>query len=220
MVRRNVLSGQATRQRGVHQRYLWFALKERRSRARIASVAAARDRERAAAGVFVAAAAKAFRYRSDIHRAFAAQAEPNAVVRQLAKEYRHLDTGDPDGVIHYAFAILFGGVRALHIDVVTHSHAIRPSRFRLASAAPSSSIFDMGLKSRRPVRCAPGRAEPHQFMRQRERVRIRAFVAEGTCIGEHGHVETGGHLWRDADTGGAARVKTCSATAQHRCRSS
>src|ERR1700722_16911998 len=62
----------------------------------------------AAAGVFVTTAAKAFRYDGDIHRPFAAQAEPYAVVRQLTQEYGHLDAGDADGVVHYAFAILFG----------------------------------------------------------------------------------------------------------------
>ena len=93
----------------------------------------------------VAASAKVFRRRGDIHLPLAAQAHTDALIRQFAEERGNFHSRDTYGVIHDAFAVFFCRAGANHVLVVTHIQANRPSRFRLESAAPSSSILEVGL---------------------------------------------------------------------------
>ena len=113
-------------------------------------------------------------------RALAAQTDAYPPVRHLTQKYRNLDAGNPDGVVHDTLRI-FVDWRPVEPcrSCVTQSHAMRPSRCNVVSAAPSSRIFESGIAEVQILRNARrAGAQLDQVLGQREGVGAGAFITK------------------------------------------
>src|SRR5262249_6088009 len=68
-----------------------------------------------AAGTLMPSTAEFGRNGGHVHRALAANADANALLRHLAEEQRYLNAGDPKRIVHQASTIFIERTAALHV---------------------------------------------------------------------------------------------------------
>lgn len=143
----------------------------------------------------MASAAKPLSYGFNVDPAFAAQADADAAVGQLAEEGRGLNAGDADGDVHNAFAIFFRGAGAHHVLMGNPE----PGEPALALEAAERGAEQQHLGDRRRIKDIPGDSDgigtrEYELVRHFEGGGAERSVGEAPGVGKQGGVEAGGHL--------------------------
>ena len=94
----------------------------------------------------MAAAAELLRDFRHVHRALAADAHPDALMRHFTKEDRYFNAGNAKCIVDQAFTIFVERANRSISCLVTDIHVTAPSRCRVESAAPSRHILDIGAE--------------------------------------------------------------------------